>query len=137
MPLLSIVDLLPAVVTLLTVLLLIGTAMFVGYARGKHGVAAPATSGHPVFERAFRVQMNTFESAVAFLPALWVAAYHASPLWAGVFGLVWLAARVWYAIAYARDAAKRGPAFGLAFLALAALILLAVVGLGRTVLAIN
>jgi uncharacterized membrane protein YecN with MAPEG domain len=135
MQLLTAATLLPAIVTLLTVLLLIGTAMYVGYARGKYRVAAPATSGHPAFERAFRVQMNTLEGTVAFLPALWVAAHYASPLWAGVLGLVWLAARVWYAIAYARDAAKRGPAFGAAMLALAALLVLAFIGLGRAVLA--
>lgn len=128
--------LLPALVTVLTVLLLIGTAMLVGHARGKHGIKAPATTGNPDFERVFRVQMNTQEATLAFLPTLWVAAHYASALVAGVLGLAWLAARVWYAVAYARDAAKRGPAFGAALLALAGLIVLALVGLARTALAI-
>ena len=30
----------------------------VGKARGKYGVKAPATSGHEVFDRYFRVQQN-------------------------------------------------------------------------------
>ena len=128
-------ELLPAVVTLLTVLLLIGTAMFVGYARGKHGIKAPATTGHPDFERAFRVQMNTQEGALTFLPTLWLAAHFGSAMAAGALGLAWVAARVWYAIAYARDPAKRGPAFGIALLALVALIVVAAVGLARAALA--
>jgi uncharacterized MAPEG superfamily protein len=127
-------DLLPALVTLLTVVLLIGTAMLVGYARGKHGVEAPATTGHPGFERAFRVQMNTQEGALTFLPALWLAAHYAGAPIAGALGLAWVAARVWYAIAYVRDPAKRGPAFGAAFLALAGLVVLAAVGLVQAAL---
>jgi hypothetical protein len=45
-----------ALITLLTVLLLITTAVMVGRARGRLGVPAPATSGHPLFDRVFRVQ---------------------------------------------------------------------------------
>jgi len=46
--------------------------MLVGWARGKYGVAAPAVSGHPVFERYFRVHQNTLEQLVAFVPAMWL-----------------------------------------------------------------
>lgn len=106
----------PALITLGVVLLLFAVAGNVGRARGKYKVAAPATTGDPAFERAFRVQMNTLESAVAFLPVLWLFAAFVSGLWSAVLGAVWLAARVWYAIAYQQDAARRGPAFGLAFL---------------------
>jgi glutathione S-transferase len=35
--------------------------MAVGAARGKHKIAAPAVTGNPDFERAYRVQMNTLE----------------------------------------------------------------------------
>ena len=125
-------SLLPAFVTMLTLILLIGTAIYVGVARGKYGIKAPATSGHPDFDRAFRVQMNTVENTLVFLPALWVAAHYASALIAGLLGLAWLAARAWYAIAYARGAERRGAPFGTAFVALALLIVLALAGLGRT-----
>jgi len=54
--------------------LLFAVAWNVGRARGKYKVKAPATTGDPAFERAFRVQMNTLESAVAFLPVLWLFA---------------------------------------------------------------
>ncbi len=111
----------PALITLGVVVLLFAVAWNVGRARGKYKVKAPATTGDPAFERAFRVQMNTLESAVAFLPVLWLFAAFVSGLWSGALGAVWLAARVWYAIAYQQDAARRGPAFGLAFLVFAVL----------------
>ena len=47
---------LPALVTLLTVLLLAANVYVVGRARGRYGIKAPAVSGHPAFERAYRVQ---------------------------------------------------------------------------------
>ena len=62
------------IVGLLSVVQLFVFGVLVGRARGRYGVAAPATSGHPVFERYYRVQMNTVESLIVFLPALWLAA---------------------------------------------------------------
>ena len=78
---------LPALVTLLTVLLQFGTMYAVGKARGKYGIAAPAVAGHPAFERAYRVQMNTLENTVMFLPVLWLAANYGFTGWAGLIGM--------------------------------------------------
>jgi uncharacterized MAPEG superfamily protein len=122
---------LPALVTLLTVLLMFGTATAVGVARGKYGIQAPATSGHPVFERAFRVQMNTLEASVMFLPLLWLAAHHGLGAWAGIAGLAWVAGRVWYALAYLKEASKREGGFAIGMLAWLAVLLLAMFGVGR------
>ena len=68
-----------ALLTLATLALLFGCVWYVGAARGKYKVAAPATTGPEPFERAFRVQMNTLENAVLFLPALWLATLYFSP----------------------------------------------------------
>lgn len=125
---------LPALVTLLTVLLLFGTLFVVGRARGKYGITAPAVSGHTAFECAYRVQMNTIEATVMFLPALWLAARYGFGLWAGLAGLVWLVGRVWYAAAYLRDPAKRGPGFGLSMLGWAALVIMAGIGVVRAMI---
>ncbi len=119
----------PAVVTLLIVLLLFANGFMVGRARGRYGIKAPATSGHEAFERVFRVQMNTQESALMVLPTLWIAAWYGNPEFAAIAGLAWVLARVWYALAYSRDASKRGPAFSLSMLAFAALFVLAGIGL--------
>lgn len=102
---------LPAVVVVLTVLLLVFVTWMVGRARARYGIKAPATTGNENFERVFRMQMNTVESTVLFLPALWLGTQYGSPLVAGAAGLVWVAARFWYALAYAEAANKRGMAF--------------------------
>ena len=122
---------LPALVTLLTILLLFGTTVMTGRARGKYGIKAPATSGHPLYERAYRVQMNTIENSVLFLPTLWLAATYGFSGWAGVAGLVWVIGRVWYALAYLRDPATRGPGFATGMLAFLALLVMASIGVGR------
>ena len=119
----------PAVVTLLIVLLMFANGLMVGRARGRYGIKAPATSGHEAFERVFRVQMNTQESALMVLPTLWIAAWYGYPDFAAIAGVAWVLARVWYALAYSRDASKRGPAFSLSMLAFAALFVLAGIGL--------
>jgi len=125
---------LPAVVVLLTVLLQFGTIWAVGHAREKYGIKAPAISGHPAFERAWRVQMNTLEYTVLFLPSLWLAVQYGFPLWGSLAGLVWVVGRVWYAVAYLKDPTKRGPAFLLSSAGWALTLLLGVVGLVRAML---
>jgi len=64
-----------------------------------------------MFKRAYRIQMNTQEGALVFLPALWICAFGWSDHLAGVLGGIWIAARVWYALAYAADPTSRRPAF--------------------------
>ena len=62
--------------------------LLVGRARGLYGVKAPAVTGHPVFERYYRVQMNTLELLVVFLPVLWLAGSHWSAPWSAALGAV-------------------------------------------------
>ncbi len=125
---------LPELVVLLTVALLFVTTFLTGRARAKHGIKAPATRGHPAYERAHRIQMNTLEQAVMLLPTLWLAARYGNPTWAGILGLVWVFARGWYIVAYLRDPARRGPSFGLGMLAWGLLFLLAIYGVARLLL---
>jgi hypothetical protein len=125
---------LPALVTLLTMLLLLGTVYVVGRARGKYAIKAPAVSGHPAFERAYRVQMNTLENTVMFLPTLWLAANYGFTGWAGIAGLVWLLGRVWYALAYLGDAGKRGPGYMVSMVAWLALLVMASTGVVRALM---
>jgi glutathione S-transferase len=125
----------PALITIATLALLFGCAWYVGIARGRHHVKAPATTGPEGFERAFRVQMNTLENVVLFLPALWLAAAWFSPNVAAAIGGGWVAARVWYALAYARDPKSRGVPFVIAFIAWGALMVLASWGVLTALLA--
>lgn len=88
-----------------------------GQARARSGLAAPATSGDVDFERHFRVQQNTLEQLIVFLPAMLLfGAYVSHPIGAGL-GLVFVVGRVLYARGYYRDPAQRGPGFGLTMLA--------------------
>ena len=101
----------------------------VGAARGKYGISAPSTSGDEQFERLFRVQMNTLEQLIVFIPAMLAFAAYALPAWAWVPGVVYLAGRQLYAWAYVKDPASRGPGMGLTLLANAVLLGGALVGL--------
>ncbi len=123
-----------SLVTLLVLLLMVVTGMTVGRARGRYGIKAPAVTGHEMFDRAFRVQMNTLESAAAMLPALWLYAGFIGDLGAGIMGAIWLGARVWYAVAYMSDPAKRSGGFGISFLAFFGLWLGALWGIGKVLL---
>ncbi len=124
---------LPALVVLATVLMLFLDAWRVGRARTRHGVRAPATSGPPEFERTFRAQANNLESAVMFLPALWLFGHYVHPLLAGVLGFVWIATRLWYFSAYAAGA-RRGPPFVASAIVLAVLVVGALVFVVRAML---
>jgi glutathione S-transferase len=121
-----------ALITVLTVLLMAATVFMVGRARGKYGVKAPATTGHESFERAFRVQMNTQESALMFLPTLWVAAAFGVAWVSAALGAAWLVGRVWYAVAYSNPAGNRGPGFLIGMVALLGLIMQALWGIAWT-----
>src|SRR6202048_2690808 len=102
-----------ALVTCLAVLLYFFTSVRVARARGAFGVKLPAISGHPDFERVFRVQMNTLEWMPIFLPSLWLFAIYVSDPFAAVLGLVWIAGRFLYMTGYAQAAEKRSRGFGI------------------------
>jgi glutathione S-transferase len=123
--------LLSAAVTVATVLLGLYTMILVGRMRGKHNVQAPAMTGAPEFERAFRVQMNTLEQVVLFLPALWLATIYpvVSGYLAPGLGLIWLVGRVLYASGYMAEAAKRSSGFLIAGIALLGLLVLSIIGI--------
>ena len=112
---------LPALTTLVALLLYVVVSINVGRARMKFKVAAPAVTGSPDFERVYRVQMNTLEQLVAFLPALWLFAFFLSPLWASAIGAAWIVGRVLYALGYYSAAEKRGAGVAISFFAFAAL----------------
>ena len=119
----------PALVTLAALLLLIWCSWRVGSARGTHKVPAPATTGPEAFERVFRVQMNTIENVVLFLPALWLAAIYFSPRIAAILGAIWVAARVWYGLAYAKNPKARHIPFVVSSTAALALMAIALWGI--------
>jgi glutathione S-transferase len=125
---------LSAFATLLAVMVLIYTFGQAGQLRHKHGILAPAVTGHPKFERAIRVQMNTVEQFVIFLPLLWLATTYFRVIgWVpGLLGFVWCLGRIVYSVGYMAAPEKRGPGFGISILANLALLVLAIYGLFAT-----
>jgi glutathione S-transferase len=124
-----------AIITLLALFLFLATGLAVAIARGKYRVVAPATTGNENFERIFRVQMNTQESLIVFLPALWLFNNYVSVVWAGIIGLVWLFGRSYYAISYTRSSAARGPGFIIGMLAVVILAVGAGIGIVLRIMA--
>jgi glutathione S-transferase len=98
-----------AIITLAVGLFYFYTAFRVGNLRGKHNIKAPATSGHPEFDCAYRVQLNTLEQMGLFLPFLWVAGFYPIPwAWlAPLVGVVWLIGRIAYMRGYMANPEKR------------------------------
>lgn len=117
-----------AVVTLLALLVYIATIGVVGASRGKHGVPAPAMSGHPVVERALRVQGNTLEGLIVFLPALWLFAAYVDVRWGAALGALWIVGRIAYMVGYLTSPGKRVAGFGIQAVATLSLVLGALIG---------
>ncbi|HEX2760122.1 MAG TPA: MAPEG family protein [Rhizomicrobium sp.] len=119
---------LTAIVTLLAVL--ISLAFMIGVARTRSHVRidAPAMTGHPDLERAVRIQANTVEQFVIFLPSLWLAALYFQGWAPPVIGLVWCLGRVLYAFVYGTHK-QRFPGFALTIFPTLILIVLAAIGL--------
>ena len=121
-------------VTMLAVLQFVAFGLLVGKARVTHKVDAPAMSGNEVFERYFRVHMNTLETLAAFLPSLWIAAHYWWPPAMAIIGAIYLVGRQVYLASYVRDPAKRSAGYGLSFLPTAVLALAGLVGVVRSLL---
>jgi glutathione S-transferase len=124
------VPLLTVVVTILTVIVVLWTGFRVGAMRGKHKIDAPAVTGNPEFERAYRVQMNTVEQVVVFLPLLWLSLgeFHMWPLATPILGLVWVLGRIVYATGYMAAPAKRSTGFLISFVATIGLLITSIIG---------
>ena len=105
--------------------------VLVGQARGKYGVKAPAVSGHEMFERAYRVQMNTLELLIIFLPALYLSNKYWTPTNTAIAGAVYLVGRFVYWRAYVTAPDRRGIGYMLSILPCAFMLVAAVVGMVR------
>ena len=119
----------PSLVTILSLLVYMVFTGFVGRARSRYNVPAPQTTGNDNFERVLRVQQNTAEQLLIFLPALWIFALVLSPMWAAALGGVWIVGRIVYAAGYFKAAAKRGTGFAITSAASVSLLLGSLIGI--------
>ena len=109
-------------IVLIAILQYIALGIAVGMARGRFKIHAPATTGHPTFERLFRAHANTLEMLIAFIPGVWLYGWWISQTWATALGIVFIAARILYVFQYVRDPKTREIGAGLSFLVVIILI---------------
>jgi len=119
----------PSLVTVITLIVFFVITANVGRARLKYKVPVPQTSGDPDFERVFRVQQNTLEQLILFLPSLWLFSLFVNPIWGAGIGGVWVIGRILYAWGYYQEAQKRRLGFGINALSVIVLLLGSLVGI--------
>jgi len=94
-------------------------------------VKAPAITGNETFERYFRVQQNTLEQLIVFLPGLYLFSRYLNPLVAAVLGVIYLIGREVYAATYVKEPSKREVGYALTLLPTVILVLGGVFGAVR------
>ena len=105
----------------------------VGRARSRYNVPAPAMSGHEVFDRYFRAQMNTLEQLVVFLPSIWLFAHYVNAWAAVALGVLFILGRALYFRGYVQAAESRHAGFTLSAIPNVTLLVGALIGVLRAV----
>lgn len=100
----------------------------VGGNRGKLGVSTPKTTGNDLWERMYRVQQNTLEQLIVFIPAIVIFSTYVSAQWALVPGILYLVGRQLYSSLYIKDPKSRGPGFLIGFASTSVLMLGGLIG---------
>ena len=118
-----------ALVAIVSLILYLYMSVRVGQLRAKHGIKAPAVTGHEEFERAFRVHQNTLEWIVIYLPGLFLFSTFVHEYLAAALGIVWIIGRYVYMEGYIEAADKRSAGFGIQALATLVLLLGSAVGI--------
>lgn len=108
--------LLPALITAIAALVYLVLVINVGRARAKYGIQPPAVTGDANFERVLRVQQNTLEQLVFFLPGLWLFAVFLNGAIASIFGATWIIGRILFAWGYYQAPEKRMIGFAISSL---------------------
>jgi uncharacterized membrane protein YecN with MAPEG domain len=117
-----------AIVVILALVEFMVFGSLVGRARGKYKVSAPATTGHEVFERHFRVHQNTLEQLVIFIPSIWLFGMYVSTVWGAALGAVFILGRAVYAAGYVNNPSKREVGFFISTIPVLALFIGALIG---------
>ncbi len=118
----------------LSLLLYLVTIFNVARARAKYGVPVPQMTGNADFERVFRVQQNTLEQLIFFIPVLLLFSTYVSPVWGAVIGAVWLVGRIIYAWGYYQAAEKRLIGFGIGSASTIFMLLGSLIGIIRSLI---
>ncbi len=119
----------PSLVTVASLLMYFVVTINVGRARAKYKITPPQMTGDQNFERVVRVQQNTLEQLILFLPSLWLFSLFVNPVWGAGIGATWVLGRILFAWGYYQAAEKRILGFGISYLATITLLIGALVGI--------
>ena len=95
----------------------------------KYDVKAPSTTGNEIWERMYRVHMNTLEQLVIFIPSVVLFSTYVSNRWVLVPGVLFIIGRQLYSYEYVKDPDSRVPGMALSGLSNAVLLLGALLGI--------
>ena len=112
--------------TLIVLLALLQYVFFtarVGLARGKYSINAPACDGDETWNRLFRIQQNTMEQLIVFIPSAFAFAHFMSPVWVLLPGATFIIGRILYSAEYLKDPKTRTPGMVLTMLSNVVLVL--------------
>jgi glutathione S-transferase len=118
-------------VTILSLILFLVLTINVGRARAKYKVPVPQITGDENFERVFRVQQNTLEQLIMFLPALWIFSIFVNAIAANILGGIWILGRILYAWGYYTEAKKRFLGFAIGSTTVIILLIGSLIGIGK------
>jgi uncharacterized MAPEG superfamily protein len=93
-----------------------------GFSRGV-GIKAPKTVGNERWERIFRIQQNTMEQLVIFIPAMLIFSLYVSATWVLLPGILFIVGRHIYSRLYLESPENRGPGMVLSFFTNIALVI--------------
>lgn len=88
----------------------------VGYFRAKLEVHAPKTTGNEKWERLFRVQQNTMEQLIIFIPATYFFSSIISDEWVLLPGIIFIIGRALYSASYISNPNGRGLGMIMSFI---------------------
>lgn len=106
----------------------------VSRARTRYQISAPAISGNEIFERYLRVQMNTLEMLVIFIPSILIFSTYLNPQLGATIGAVFIVGRLVYLLTYVKDPRTRAIGFGLSAAPTLLLLIGGIVGAVRATL---
>lgn len=106
----------------------------VGAFRARYQIDAPSCTGNDTFEKAFRVQQNTLEQLIIFIPGTYAFAYLVSTKWIWIPAALFIVGRLVYSRDYMGKPDQRAPGMIMTLLANVTLVVGTLIALARAVI---
>jgi glutathione S-transferase len=101
-----------------------------GFTRLKYEVPAPKISGNETWERIYRVQQNTMEQLIIFIPSMLIFSHYVSDTWVMLPGVIFLVGRQIFSHFYITNPDKRAPGMVMSLFSNVALVIGSLIGVG-------